>query len=501
MSGCNIMEDPKLCTELIFTIKLSELPSDPPPASFSVWKSFIGSDSAPESLVFKPNAFATSFQFSDIVFQLDFSDKFKFEVKFEDGSIAFATIPSRDLARISRLELQLTRNEAPAGCLELETSTGITSETVYLKLKGLNLKDMDTWSKSDPYFQVIVPFQGSESRLYCSEIVQDNLDPLWRGFFLPKAYLHRDHRDVKVRIEVLDDDVGSSDFIGACVTSLSQLLTPDTTLVLHNRTDGADSGAVTGRILVEKAFAGPTKTLVDYMRTGVEFAMSVAIDFSLKNRAKSDPRSLHSLSSDSNSYLNALKCLSWFFRNFDSNGRYDLYGFGAKVGGSDYVNHFFPVASNVIGTEGVEQAYRSMLTTLEFASPCYLHKALQGLVLPYEHHPLLTSSGPLVYNILVILTQGDLDDFEEFKEQLVRASNLPFSIVIVGVGNTAFPSLTTADSDRSLMKSASGHVEERDFVQRVIYSDFRGNDRGFVHEAFAEIPRQLQEFMMANKLA
>jgi hypothetical protein len=306
---------------------------------------------------------------------------------------------------------------------------------------------------------------------------------------------------VKIRIEVFDDDVGSSDFIGACVTTLTQLLTPNTILVLHNKADGSDSGSVTGRIQVDKAFASPTKTLVDYMRTGVEFAMSVAIDFSSKNRPKSDPRSLHKLTSDSNSYLSALKCLTWFFRNFDSNGRYDLYGFGAKVGGSDYVSHYFPVASNVVGTEGVEQAYRAVLETLEFSNPCYLHKTLQNLVMPYEHRPMSNSSGPKVYNILVILTQGELDDFEEFKEQLVRASNLPLSVVIVGMGGTAFPQLTTADSDHCLMKSTSGNIEERDFVQRLVYADFKGNDRGFLHEAFAEIPRQLQEFMMANKLA
>ena len=495
------MEGQKLSTELIFTVTVRDLPSDVTPTHLSVWKGFIGSSASPETRLFRQEPFLPSFQFSDTNFQLDFSDKFKFEVGFEDGTTAFATIPSSELARLPMLGLQLTRNESPAGSLDLETNTGITSETVYLKLKGVNLKDLDTWSKSDPYFQVVVPFQGSESILYHSEVVMDNLDPFWRGFFLPKAYLNRDHRDVKIRIEVFDDDVGTSELIGACVTTLTQLLTPETVLVLHRNADGSDSGPCTGRIKIDKAFASPTKSLVDYMRTGVEFAMSVAIDFSAKNRPKGDAKSLHSLTSDNNSYLNALKCLSWFFRNFDSNGKYDIYGFGAKVGGSDFPNHFFPIASNVAGPEGVEKEYREVLERLEFASPCYLHTMLQNLILPYERRPVYTPPGPLIYNILVILTQGDLDDFEDFKDQLVRASNLPFSVVIVGVGNTAFPQLTTADSDRCLMKSASGYIEERDFVQRVIYTDFRGDDRGFLHEAFAEIPRQLQEFMMANKLA
>lgn len=493
------MDEQKLSAELIFTLTFSGLLSDCQPRSYAVWKSYIASESAPETLIHRQIPFLSPSQFSDFNFQLDFSDKFKIEVVFEDESVACATVASSELARMAKVELQLVKNEESVGSVEVETNTGITSETVYLKFRGINLKDMDTWSKSDPYFQVIVLFQGSESRLYCSEVVMDNLDPVWRGFFLPKAYLHRDRRDVRMRIEVLDEDVGSSDLIGTCMTTLSELLTPNKTLVLHGNSDGADTGPVTGRIHIDKAFSCPTKTLVDYMRTGVEFAMTVAIDFSLKNRQKNDSKSLHNLTSDSNSYLNALKCLAWFFRNFDSNGRYDIYGFGAKVGGSEYVSHFFPIASNVPGPEGVEQSYRDILPSLEFASPCYMHKIIQQLILPYERRAVYTPPGPLVYNILVILTQGDLDDFEDFKEQLVRASNLPFSVVIVGVGDTGFPQLTTADCDRSLMKSASGHFEERDFVQRVIYTNFRGDDRGFLHEAFAEIPRQLQEFMMGNK--
>jgi len=480
----------KLSIELIFTFTLRELPSNPPPVSFSVWKSFIGSDTATEANIYTEKNLSASFEFRYTKFQLDFSDKFRFEVKFEGGSTAFVVISSRELERQPRMVLQLARDEASAGCLEVETSTGITSETVYLKFKGINLADLDTMSKSDPYFRV-VPIPNSHSCLYQSEWIQDDLDPVWRGFFLPKDYLHRDRRDVNIRIEVFDDDGNSSDFIGACVTNLSQLLTPNTTLILHKSKDGAESGAITGQIKVEKAFVGPTKTLEDYKRTGVEFAMSVAIDFSSKNRAKSDPRSLHSLASD-NSYLKALKCLSWFFRDFDSNGRYDIYGFGAKIDHSDFTNHFFSVASNVIGTEGVEQAYRDILGRLEFASPCYLHKVLQGLV--------DTRPGPLVYKILVILTQGDWDDLEAFKEQLALASNMPLSVVIVGVGNTA-PHLTTADSDRRLMRTTSGNVVERDFVQQVVYTDFRNDDRGFVHEVFAAIPYHLREYMMANQLA
>lgn len=492
------MDTQDLRTELLFTLDFHDLPTDTPPIQFSICKTHIDSPSSPEKLVYRQEPFQTGIQFSDIDFQMDFSEKYRLEVSFDDNSIAFATVMGRDLGRISRLEVQLVRNESPAGRVEVGTNTSHTSETVYLKFRGVNLKDLDTWSKSDPYFQIKVPFQGSDSVLHKSEVVPDNLDPLWRGFFLPKAYLHRDSRDVPFRVEVHDDDVGNSDMIGVCVTTLTELLTPNTTLVLHRSSDG--SGPVTGRIQVDKAFSCPTKTFIDYLRSGVEFNMTVAVDFSAKNRPQTDAKSLHSLTSDSNSYLSALKSLSEFFKHFDSTGHCDVYGFGAKVGGSDYISHCFPVASNVCGSEGAEQAYREILGSVEFASPCYLHKIIQQLLVPYERRSVPMSSSSLVYNIVVILTQGDLEDLEEFKEQLVRASSLPFSVVIVSMGATMFPHLTTADSDLSLMKTAAGHFEDRNFVHRLLYSHFLGNPRSFLHQAFSQIPRQLQEFMMGNKL-
>ena len=45
------------------------------------------------------------------------------------------------------------------------------------------------------------------------------------------------------------------------------------------------------------------------------------------------------------------------------------------------------------------------------------------------------SSKSLTYYVLVIVTDGKLNDYDETVELIIRASSLPLSILFVGVGD------------------------------------------------------------------
>ena len=45
------------------------------------------------------------------------------------------------------------------------------------------------------------------------------------------------------------------------------------------------------------------------------------------------------------------------------------------------------------------------------------------------------------YYIILILTDGLINDMEATTDEIVRASSLPISIIIVGVGNEDFSSM------------------------------------------------------------
>lgn len=51
------------------------------------------------------------------------------------------------------------------------------------------------------------------------------------------------------------------------------------------------------------------------------------------------------------------------------------------------------------------------------------------------------------YTILLILTDGVIHDMAATKDEIVKASGLPLSIIIVGIGNEDFGMMDELDSD------------------------------------------------------
>lgn len=108
----------------------------------------------------------------------------------------------------------------------LNISCEIVSDGIlYFEMKGINLDDLDTFDLSDPYF--ILTSNGNE--LYKSEVIYDNLNPVWKGFTL---------RDSEIRngivLNVWDKDAGSDDFIGGCEFTSEELMRGKACTPIHN---------------------------------------------------------------------------------------------------------------------------------------------------------------------------------------------------------------------------------------------------------------------------
>lgn len=104
------------------------------------------------------------------------------------------------------------------------------------------------------------------------------------------------------------------------------------------------------------------------------------------------------------------------------------------------------------------------------------------------------------YIILLVITDGVITDMRETVSAIVRASGLPLSIVIVGVGDADFTAMEILDADEAPLRcAATGRVMERDIVQFVPYRDFKkvGPDL-LAQEVLAEIPEQLVGYMTSH---
>lgn len=105
------------------------------------------------------------------------------------------------------------------------------------------------------------------------------------------------------------------------------------------------------------------------------------------------------------------------------------------------------------------------------------------------------------YTVLVILTDGAINDIQQTIDAIVYATNLPISIIIIGIGNADFSTMEYLDGDKQRLKSSNGTFAARDIVQFVPFNEYvkRGPEE-LAAEVLRELPTQVTEFFaMVNK--
>jgi len=126
--------------------------------------------------------------------------------------------------------------------------------SLVLGLSGRGLKDLDLFSKSDPY--VVLSRQaapgGTWVAVRTSETINNNLNPDWKEFLIPEAELGTGPND-DIQLEVFDDDGKAGkdrtdQSIGFLKTRASRLVQGQT-LTLHCRKKGKEVGRIMVRIL------------------------------------------------------------------------------------------------------------------------------------------------------------------------------------------------------------------------------------------------------------
>lgn len=127
-----------------------------------------------------------------------------------------------------------------------------------------------------------------------------------------------------------------------------------------------------------------------------------------------------------------------------------MYGFGGKpkfIDENTKVSHCFPLTGSVTnpmvqGIQGVLGAYRSTLPNIKLSGPTYFDPILQE----FKSHCAKTYGKP-IYNVLLIITDGEIHDMAKTKEILAQLSVNPCSVIIIGVGEEEFDAMKVLDGD------------------------------------------------------
>ena len=99
------------------------------------------------------------------------------------------------------------------------------------------------------------------------------------------------------------------------------------------------------------------------------------------------------------------------------------------------------------------------------------------------------------YNILLIITDGQITDMQQTIDQIVYGTELPLSIIIVGVGKADFSAMDELDADEvPLFSKRYNKKMAADIVQFVPFREFQNNPMMLAKETLEEVPGQMLDF-------
>ncbi|KAL4626255.1 hypothetical protein ACB092_05G082900 [Castanea dentata] len=349
-----------------------------------------------------------------------------------------------------------------------------------------HLDNKDLFSKSDPFLRISRIVESGGSVPICkTEVVKDNLNPIWKPLCL--SIQQFGSKVNPLIIECFDfNSSGNHVLIGKLQKSVADLEKlhierSGANLTLPSPHHGHDK-VLKGQLFVDQFCEKQQYSFLDYISSGFELNFMVAVDFTASNGNPWNPDSLHYInpSGQLNSYQRAIMEVGEVIQFYDSDRRFPAWGFGGRtIDGT--TSHCFNLngstgAFEVEGVEGIMAAYARAL-----------HNSIS-----YNRNK---------YFVLLIITDGVITDLQETKDALVRASDLPLSILIVGVGGADFREMEVLDADNGRrLESSTGRVATRDIVQFVPMREVHSGQISVVQALLEELPGQFLTYMRSRDI-
>ena len=248
-------------------------------------------------------------------------------------------------------------------------------------------------------------------------------------------------------------------------------------------------------------------TFIDYLAKGMQINLHIAIDYTYSNNGPENPIPLHNTDPRyPNDYEKAIESCGSIVAFYDYDKLFPVYGFGGRPifqnGRNNQVSHCFNINfkndPEIEGINNIILAYRESLSKIELSGPTFFSFVIDRVIQEVKYD-LKHNRAENHYYILLIITDGCVNDMEQTRNKIVEASYLPMSIIIVGIGKADFTLMDMLDGDLEPVVNSRGEPWKRDIVQFVEFEKFKKNNAinygtDLTEEVLKEIPKQVEEY-------
>lgn len=379
------------------------------------------------------------------------------------------------------------------------------------RAEKLDRKNMAGLGSADPFFIISNEQNGKMVRVFESDVIKKTRKPQWKTYRMPVVTICNGDYDRKLRVDIFDwESDGKHNYIGSFTTTLEEL-TKTNQFNVNNASKKKKKSS--GTMFVEHCDIVDRSSFLDFIQGGCEMKLTVAVDFTGSNGHPSEKSSLHFLPPnfiynkestqvhELNDYQKTLLSVGQVVQDYDTDRKIPVYGFGANLGPGPMDMHCFPLTLNpkkheVKGVKGVMKAYQHALKHVTLSGPTHFAPIINKVIATTEEPTQANQS----YSVLLIITDGIVNDMPKTIDAIIEASNKPISIIIVGVGETDWAPMEVLDADKNKL-SQNGRSAKRDIVQFVPYDKFKSQGMtALAEEVLKEIPYQIESYFKQKKI-
>ena len=381
------------------------------------------------------------------------------------------------------------------------------SNNSILEISGQRLSDLKTNLNLDVNvsgnlngmgISFLIKYLGTQSNplnnnIYRSEIANNKTNITFEKISIPTIALCPDGKfnENIMSIEINDNFHNNK---------LGELTNPIQTFVSNDQKINNNQVNVKIKTTIKTVYS-----FLDFLRGGMEINLTIGIDFTGSNGSPTYSNSLHYLAQGSlNNYERAIRSCGDILAVYDADQLFPVYGYGAVYNGSSQNLHCFALNGNqnnpdIKTIDNVLKVYRETVPKLSFSGPTFFAPLINNLNNNVKED--LRNGKKMNYNILMILTDGQIGDMRETIDALVEASYLPISVIIVGIGNGPFGNMDILDADENPLFDRNGRKADRDLVQFVPFDNFKNDGDKLAEQVLEEVPRQVVEYYDHKKIS
>jgi len=418
--------------------------------------------------------------------------------------------------RLLTLKLGVSEHNLPNpstfGDLTVQAEESAGSKAIMemvFRCSDLEIKDLLT--KSDPFLLISrISDSGMPVPICKTEVRKNDLNPRWKPVILNLQQIGSKENPLIIECFNFSSN-GKHDLVGKIVKSVAELenmyhwqngeffFVP-----VSNAHECHSKEVLKSQLYVEKYVESNRHTFLDYISAGCQLNFMVGVDFTASNGNPRLPDSLHYIdpSGRPNVYQKAILEIGDVLQYYDPAKRFPSWGFGARpIDGP--VSHCFNLNGStyqpeVDGIQGIMSAYISALRNVSLAGPT-LFGQLIGTAMAIASQSLADNQQK--YFTLLIVTDGVVTDFQETIDAIIRASDFPMSIIVIGVGGADFKEMEFLDPNKGeKLESSTGRVASRDMIQFAPMKDVHGRGVSTVQSLLAEIPGQFMTYMRTREI-